>query len=35
VERNIPELMTYLRLTTSPVGLLININVAKLTDGVK
>ena len=29
------QLLTYLRLTNSPAGLLINFNVAKLTDGVK
>jgi GxxExxY protein len=29
------QLLTYLRLTNSPVGLLINFNVAKLVDGVK
>jgi GxxExxY protein len=39
VERVLPvheaQLITYLRSTNSPVGLLINFNVAKLTDGVK
>ena len=38
VERVLPvhdaQLLTYLWLTNSPVGLLINFNVAKLTDGV-
>jgi GxxExxY protein len=29
------QLLTYLRLTNSPAGLLINFNVAKLTDGIK
>jgi len=29
------QLLTYLRLTNSPAGLLINFNVAKLTDVVK
>jgi GxxExxY protein len=29
------QLLTYLRLTNSPAGLLINFNVAKLTNGVK
>jgi GxxExxY protein len=29
------QLLTYLRLTGCPVGLLINFNVPKLTDGVK
>jgi len=29
------QLLTYLRLTNSPAGLLINFNVAKLTEGVK
>jgi hypothetical protein len=29
------QLLTYLRPTNSPAGLLINFNVAKLTDGVK
>lgn len=29
------QLLTYLRLTNSPVGLLVNFNVPKLTDGVK
>jgi GxxExxY protein len=39
VERIAPvheaQLLTYLWLTNSPIGLLINFNVAKLTDGVK
>ena len=29
------QVLTYLRLTDCPLGLLINFNVAKLTDGVK
>ena len=29
------QLTTYLRMTNLPIGLLINFNVAKLTDGVK
>ena len=29
------QLLTYMRLTECPAGLLINFNVAKLTDGVK
>jgi GxxExxY protein len=29
------QVLTYLRLTQCPVGLLINFNVAKLTDGVR
>ena len=29
------QLLTYLRLVNSPAGLLMNFNVAKLTDGVK
>ena len=29
------QVLTYLRLTGAPVGLLINFNVPKLTDGVK
>ena len=39
VDRLVPvheaQVLTYLRLTNSPAGLLINFNVAKLTDGVK
>lgn len=39
VEKTLPvhdaQVLTYLRLTGSPVGLLINFNVPKLTDGVK
>jgi len=29
------QLLTYLRLTRCPIGLLINFNVTKLTDGIK
>ena len=39
VDRLLPvhdaQLLTYLRLTNSPLGLLMNFNVARLTDGVK
>jgi GxxExxY protein len=34
-EIHVRQLMTYLRLTGLPVGLLINFNVPKLVDGVK
>jgi GxxExxY protein len=32
---NVAQLLTYLRLTESPVGLLINFNAPRLMDGVK
>jgi GxxExxY protein len=39
VEKTLPvheaQVLTYLRLTGAPLGLLINFNVPKLTDGVK
>jgi len=32
---NVAQLLTYLRLTECPVGLLINFNTPRLMDGVK
>ncbi len=35
VEVHLSQLLTYVRLTGLPVGLILNFNVARLTDGVR